>query len=113
VVRSPYLQDRAYFFSWRAMYLLHWPLVLLALAASLLLVRRPERLRLPAPALVPATAVAGVLAYAIAFHYAVAPFPRYNVPFRPLVYLLAALALQAAWRARANRSAAPLPAATS
>jgi hypothetical protein len=39
--------------------------------------------------------VAIVVAYAVGFHIVVAPFPRYGVPFRPLLYLLAMLPLLA------------------
>jgi uncharacterized membrane protein YhfC len=52
--------------------------------------------------------VALTLAYAIGMHMAVAPFPRYNVPFRPLIFLLAALALHALFELGRQRRAAPL-----
>ena len=44
-----------------------------------------------------AAIVALVVAYSIAFHMIVAPFPRYGIPFRPLLYALAMLPLRAAW----------------
>jgi len=99
VMRSPYLSSPWLVFSWRAMWWLHAPLCLFAVVASLLSLARPQLLGLSAEARAAAVVPAIVLAYAIAFHMLVAPFPRYNLPFRPLVMLMSALALQAGWRA--------------
>jgi 4-amino-4-deoxy-L-arabinose transferase-like glycosyltransferase len=77
---------------------LHWPMTMAALAALGLLAFRARWLRLAEPQRVAASLVAVVLGYAIAVHMAAAPFPRYGIPFRPLVYMLALLAAHAAWR---------------
>jgi hypothetical protein len=103
VNRSPYFELRWLKLSWKAMSALHAPLAVLAVATTLLVLARPK---LPSGA--PDTRAAAVLvaivfAYAIAFHMLVAPFPRYNVPFRPLMFLLAALAMQLGWRALRDR----------
>jgi hypothetical protein len=45
-----------------------------------------------------------VVAYAIGFHVVVAPFPRYGMPFHPLLYLLAMLPLLAVARRRSRLS---------
>jgi 4-amino-4-deoxy-L-arabinose transferase-like glycosyltransferase len=56
--------------------------------------------------------VALVLAYAVALHMAAAPFPRYAVPFRPLLYAMGLLTLQLAfdaWRATRPPASSPEP----
>ena len=78
---------------------LHAPLVLLGLLAIAMLVFAPARLRLAPDARRAASLVALLIAYAIALHMVAAPFPRYAVPFRPLLYALALLPVQAAWLA--------------
>jgi hypothetical protein len=84
---------------------LHAPLVLLGLLAMFALAFAPARLRLSPEARRAASLLACVLAFAIALHMLAAPFPRYAVPFRPLLYALALLPLQAAWLAWRARQA--------
>jgi hypothetical protein len=103
VLASPYLQPGLFQLSAILMQALHWPLVLMALAASAALLAGARLLGIQTPNRGVATLLAFVLAYAIAFHMVVAPFPRYNLPFRPIVFLLGVLFLQwlgAAWRNR-------------
>jgi 4-amino-4-deoxy-L-arabinose transferase-like glycosyltransferase len=76
---------------------LHWPLMILALAALLLLAFRPSWIGLGSAQSSAARIVALLVAYAIALHMVAAPFPRYAIPFRPLIFALAFLPLQAAW----------------
>jgi len=115
VNKSPYLEPGWLNLSWRLMWLAHWPLVLLGVAGMLLALLARRRLRLDPEQAQAAGLVALVLAYAIAFHMLVAPFPRYNLPFRPLLFLLAALCLAALGRAfgtwRAGRGGGPVPSA--
>jgi 4-amino-4-deoxy-L-arabinose transferase-like glycosyltransferase len=103
VLASPYLQPGLFQLSAILMQALHWPLVLMALAASAALLAGPRLRGIQTRNRDVATLLAFVLAYAIAFHMVVAPFPRYNLPFRPIVFLLAVLCLQwlgTAWRKR-------------
>jgi len=44
--------------------------------------------------------VSAIVLYAIAFHMIGAPFPRYGVPFRPLLYMLAILLASTPFRRR-------------
>jgi hypothetical protein len=60
---------------------------------------RPRWLRLGTSATTAAFIVALLVVYAIAFHMIAAPFPRYAIPFRPFIYVLALLPLRAAWLA--------------
>jgi 4-amino-4-deoxy-L-arabinose transferase-like glycosyltransferase len=99
VNRSPYFESRWLNLSWRAMSALHAPLAVLAVMGGLLALGRRRSIGATPDSRSAAALVALVFAYAIAFHMVVAPFPRYNVPFRPLMFLLASLALQGAWQA--------------
>ena len=64
--------------------------------------------------LLAARIVAGVFGYALVFHMIGAPFPRYGIPFRPLLYPMAILTGMALWSLRTSapgrkRSALPRP----
>jgi 4-amino-4-deoxy-L-arabinose transferase-like glycosyltransferase len=109
VNRSPYFEPGLLRVSWRLMRLAHWPLVLLGVGGMVLALFARRATRLDGEARDAAALVALVLAYAIAFHMIVAPFPRYNLPFRPLVFLLAMLCLQTLWRAAKQRHPAVAP----
>jgi 4-amino-4-deoxy-L-arabinose transferase-like glycosyltransferase len=97
--RTPFYEDLHFAMMRMASRLLHWPLMLGALCAMALLGfrRRLLRLGVASPQLVASGLVGIVVAYAIAFHMIVAPFPRYAIPFRPLLFVLALLAVRAAW----------------
>jgi 4-amino-4-deoxy-L-arabinose transferase-like glycosyltransferase len=108
VLSSPYLQPGLFQLSAVLMQALHWPLVLLALVASAALLANRRLPGIQSRNRGVAILLAFVLVYAVAFHMVVAPFPRYNLPFRPLVFLLAAFCLQwlgIAWRSRRLASA--------
>jgi 4-amino-4-deoxy-L-arabinose transferase-like glycosyltransferase len=108
VIHSPWYEDRAFVLLRLLSQLAHWPLMVLGLlgaalawtprAASMLGSQRTLGLRL----------CSALVGYGVAFHVIVAPFPRYGLPFRPLLYALALFALYLAWEAisgRRNRAA--------
>ena len=95
---SPYFDNLWLNLSWHLMSMLHAPLVVLSLLATTAVLWRPRLLGLDGVAAAAALLVALTLVYGIGMHMVVAPFPRYNLPFRPLVFLLAALALHALFR---------------
>jgi len=97
VFRSPWADDQRFIVLRGVALLFHWPLMLLGLAGGALLLR-PNGAGPAGPDRRAALIVALVVGYAIAFHMVVAPFPRYGVPFRPLIYLLAMLPLLSLWR---------------
>jgi hypothetical protein len=70
---------------------LHWPLMFLGMIGGFMALARPHWLQLDTDSTRAATIVALVLAYGIVFHMIVAPFPRYGIPFRPLLFALAML----------------------
>jgi 4-amino-4-deoxy-L-arabinose transferase-like glycosyltransferase len=97
VTHSPYYEDlRFATLRWLSL-CLHWPLMILGLAGSLLVLLRPRWLRLDIPARRDAFILALLVVYAIGFHMIAAPFPRYAIPFRPFVYVLAFMSMRAAW----------------
>jgi 4-amino-4-deoxy-L-arabinose transferase-like glycosyltransferase len=97
--KNPYYERP--FFAWmRGLSIqVHWPLMLAGIAGIALLAVKP---RIAAgrteSAWLCATAVALVVLYAIGLHMVAAPFPRYAIPFRPLIYALAMIPLLGAWR---------------
>lgn len=97
VLSSPWYEDSRFRWLWLLAYVLHWPLMILGLAGGLMAWLRPGWLGLGPRALLGARVVALVVAYAIAMHIVVAPFPRYGIPFRALLFALAMLPLQAGW----------------
>lgn len=95
VLASPWLQAPTLIALTSLMKTLHWPLVLLALGGTLLGLT-PWVRRVVAPGAVPAVRVVALVhAYFIVVHLAALPLSRYGVPFRPITYLLAVLALVA------------------
>lgn len=109
VFHSPYFEDVRFVAIRMLAYLLHWPLMILGLIGALLLWFAPQRLGIDPNAVTAGRLVAMVVAYAIAFHIVVAPFPRYGIPFRPLLYALALVpprALVLTWRHRRVAGAA-------
>lgn len=106
VSRSPWYEDRRFDLMSKASRVLHWPLVLLGLVGIAFLAFRPRALRLAPEQLLAGSIAAAVTIYAVALHVVVAPFPRYGIPFRPLLFALALMVAYAAWR----RFRAPGPA---
>jgi len=110
VASSPYLDDRRFDLIRRVAFALHWPLMLLGLVGACMPWLRPWRWGLSGTSLTTARIVSLVIFYSIGFHMIGAPFPRYGVPFRPLLYPLALLAVTALWRSHrgVGRSAEPV-----
>lgn len=107
VSSSPYWDDWRFLAFRPLSMLLHWPLMILGVAGALLVWWRPGWTGLSPGPLLAARLVALVVAYAIALHMVVAPFPRYGIPFRPLLYALAMIPLQAAWQRRKGGGSEP------
>lgn len=98
-LRNPYYEDGRFAAMRLVSLTLHWPMIILGITGTALLVLRPSWLCLDRKAAVAAGLVAAVIVYAIAFHMVVAPFPRYSIPFRPLIFAMAALPILSGWRA--------------
>lgn len=97
VIHTPYFEDTGFAIVRGLSLLLHWPLILLGLFALLVGMVRPRWLILGRSEATAALLIGAVVAYSIAFHMVVAPFPRYGIPFRPLLFVLAMLPLRAVW----------------
>jgi hypothetical protein len=88
VTKSPFLDRPAFRAMHAAAHLLHWPLMLLAVAVSLVAWLRPAWLARESDR-TGTRLLAAVALGAIVLHMIGAPYPRYGIPFRPLFYLLA------------------------
>ena len=108
--RSPYLEDPVFIQMRTVSRLMHWPLMLLGVAGALVILWRPHWLLIEGQALTAAKLLSCVVLYAIVFHMVVAPYPRYGVPFRPLIYILALAIPCALIRGRFSRGEQPSPA---
>lgn len=107
VESSPYRSQPFFIGLHRLARWLHWPLTILALAAMFTAAWRPGLLTPDKDRQRGIRFLSLVLAYVLAMHAIGAPYPRYGIPFRPLVYLLAMAMLAALsgglrrqWRAR-------------
>jgi hypothetical protein len=92
-VTSPYFDDRFIDTTHRISHWLHWPLMLLGLMGACLPWWRAQQWGLSGRVLVAARIVSLIVFYAIGLHMIGAPYPRYGIPFRPLLYPLALLGL--------------------
>ena len=108
VIRTPYIEDARFATIRRVALLLHLPLMILGLAGAALTLLRPRLLSLDQSSARAAGVVALVVLYAIAFHIAVAPLPRYAIPFLPMLYSLAILTCRAVYLRWQPRQAARL-----
>jgi 4-amino-4-deoxy-L-arabinose transferase-like glycosyltransferase len=94
---SPY-RDIALFKALKnASFLMHWPLMLLAVFCVFVALRRHFVLGNTTPSSTGAALLALIFAMAIVMHMLGAPYPRYGIPFRPIAYILAFWALHQAW----------------
>ena len=86
ITASPYL-DRLLFTATRLAALwLHAPLSIAAIAGCGIVLIRPRWLGLVDSTRMPAQLVAVLVVYFFAIHVVGAPYPRYGIPLRPLVY---------------------------
>ncbi len=105
VTRNPYDSDRRLHTIRTGMRWAHWPLMLFGMGGLGLLAFAPKQLALNDSQLMAVRVVAGVFAYALAFHMIGAPLPRYGIPFRPLLYPMAILVVWAIWHRKSATAA--------
>jgi len=89
VKASPYFSQPLYALSHEFMKLLHWPLVILALAVAVLAWLPGFGKQLSGTALFTVRLLSLLMLYFIALHIVAAPFPRYGIPLRPVIFGLA------------------------
>ncbi len=96
VAASPYFTDPIYIWTHRLMFLLHWPLVVLALIGAFGFgFSRRARSAGTGGLLWPLLTL--TVFYFLVLHMVGAPFPRYGIPLRPVLYLLAVWVLAMGW----------------
>lgn len=89
VSRSPYFHNTFFRITHRLMYVLHYPVVVLALFGCLLAWFPLARLDLTQESLLIARFCSLLLIYYTLIHMAGAPFPRYSLPLLPFLYGMA------------------------
>ena len=97
VLHSPYLEEPGFVVLRRTMRLLHWPLMMLGMAGVGALWWRRQEKSSRRDGLIAGRLVSLVVIYALALHMIGAPFPRYGIPFRPLLYPLALFLVYLLW----------------
>jgi 4-amino-4-deoxy-L-arabinose transferase-like glycosyltransferase len=102
---TPYREDSRFQAIRVVALILHWPLMLLGLGGAMAAWWRPRLFASGDRAIFAARIVSAIVLYAIAFHMIGAPFPRYAIPFRPLVYMLALALVSVPWLRRAEKRA--------
>ena len=75
------------------MHYLHWPLVLLGAAGSLMVWLPRLKYKYSEKSLYVVRSISALLLYFTAIHVIGAPFPRYSVPLRPFQYGMALFCL--------------------
>jgi 4-amino-4-deoxy-L-arabinose transferase-like glycosyltransferase len=97
VLRSPYSSSVPFIVTHALMRVLHWLLAALALASCLWVWLPAANRYLQAGPLLLARLAASLLLYNTAVLMLLAPFARYSIPFLPLQYGMAALAVYIGW----------------
>lgn len=95
VLASPYFTSWPYQMTRAVMLDLHALLMICGVAAALLILIRPASLKLSGSYLTSGLILSFLVIYFILLHMIGAPFPRYGVPLRPVMYGLAAIFLMA------------------
>lgn len=109
VASSPYLQSPVFGAMHAVSFALHWPVTLLALIGMLLAFWRPSLLTDDPIRQTQLRLLATVLAAMVGMHMLGAPFPRYGIPFRPLVYLLGVATLYGLGTSHRKRKMISMP----
>jgi hypothetical protein len=93
VHHTPYQSNLFFRWTHRLMHYLHWPVVLLCAAGSLMVWLPRLNYKYPYNSLYIARFISALLLYFTAIHGIGAPFPRYSVPLRPFLYGMAIFCL--------------------
>lgn len=98
VTKTPFLTSLPLFATHEMMRWLHWPLVALGMAGSILPWLSASKKLLGTQAAWALRASGMLLIYFVALHIVGAPFPRYSIPILPILYLQAAGMLTMTYR---------------
>lgn len=89
VKQSPYFYNRIFMVSHAFMKSVHWPLVILAFITSILAWTHFYTNKLSIESLFAIRLLSLIILYFIVLHIIGAPYPRYSIPLRPVIYGLA------------------------
>ena len=90
VSRTPYADQPLFTITHRIALLMHWPIVALA-ATGCLMAWLPSAKATLGTLAFPCRILSLLLIYYVGIHIVGAPFPRYSIPLRPLLYIMAAV----------------------
>jgi 4-amino-4-deoxy-L-arabinose transferase-like glycosyltransferase len=93
VLTSPYHHDRMFRFTYQVMHALHWPVIICALSAAILVWFPSANKVFSDEAIIIPRFCSLLLMYFVLVHIAVTPTPRYSVPLRPFIYGMGMLGL--------------------
>jgi 4-amino-4-deoxy-L-arabinose transferase-like glycosyltransferase len=93
VLTSPYDQDKMFRFTYHVMQAFHWPMIICALFASILVWFPSAHKVFSDEAIIISRFCSLLLMYFVLVHIAVTPTPRYSVPLRPFIYGMGMLGL--------------------
>ena len=91
--QTPYNSNTFFKWTYRLMYYLHWPLVILCFLGSLIVWLPGLKKMYPENSIYVARFASALLIYFTAIHIIGAPFPRYSIPLRPFLYGMALFCL--------------------
>lgn len=103
VSRTPYMNDPAFVWSHKVMRWLHYPLVWMGLLGCIFAYLPGTSRQLSPQALAVARFVSLLLLFFTGMHILGAPFPRYSIPLRPLIFGMAIFAGKFVWDHMRNR----------
>ncbi len=92
-LQTPYYSNKLFLLTVSLMFGLHWFLVITGLLGSALAWTKFAELATQGWKIQAMRWLSLIILYAIGVHLIGAPFPRYSIPFRPLLYILAAFAV--------------------
>lgn len=88
VASTPFEDASAFRLFYLASRSAHWPLVLLAMLGATLFLLRPRLYQASAERRQAVFALSALLVFLVVLHAIGAPYPRYNIPFRPLFFIM-------------------------
>ena len=106
---SPYFDKELFIKSNEIMRSLHYPIVILAVIASILIWIPFFNKILPSVTITIAQFLSLVLFYFILVHIIVAPFPRYSVPLRPVLYIMSMIPIFMLYNFMQQKKSHPTP----
>jgi hypothetical protein len=88
-IKSPYFNSHIFWRTHELMHKLHWTLVILSVTGCILVFVPNSLTYLRHESIIVIRCIALILIYYTVIHMVGAPFPRYSIPLRPFLYIMA------------------------